>query len=156
MITENKIISESLRLLIPEEIADLTDEFVAFNKVTLTSLLEAEIGLELSQPVEGEVKENSLEEEIEQVEAIVEAPSEDHSAEEAISTFILAQRNKFKESNLKLKEKSIQDLYKKNAVTEMKTKASGEEEQKVSEDKVEKKDEKSSGEAGILVDKEHY
>ncbi|MFZ8934620.1 MAG: hypothetical protein ACO20H_02395 [Bacteriovoracaceae bacterium] len=145
MIEENKIISEALRLLIPEEINDLTDEFVAFNKVTLTSLLENELGLNTEK--ESELKELRQE----KVEAPKKVQSQeklvDEGVDEAISTFVLAQRNKLKESNLKLKEKGIQDLYKVNANKELKKASPSHEEQK---------DEKSSGQAGILIDKDHF
>lgn len=150
MIEENSIISEALRLLIPEEINDLTDEFVAFNKVTLTSLLENELGLNPEK--ESEVKDLRQE----KVEGPKKVQSQeklvDEGVDEAISTFVLAQRNKLKESNLKLKEKGIQDLYRVNANKELKKASPSHEEQNDEE----KKDEKSSGQAGILIDKDHF
>ncbi|MDH5580676.1 MAG: hypothetical protein OEY33_02110 [Bdellovibrionales bacterium] len=153
MIEENKIISEALRLLIPEEINDLTDEFVAYNKVTLTSLLEQELfsPVDEENPLEEKVKEEAMSSEVK------ESSSKgyiDEGVNEAISTFILAQRDKLKESNYKLKEKDIQDLYKINANNELKKKTL--KELKEDEKDKEKTNEKSSGDAGILIDKDHY
>ena len=46
MTPENDILRHILRILTPEEIEDLTSEFVSFNKVKLTDVLELELNID--------------------------------------------------------------------------------------------------------------
>lgn len=152
MTPENDILHFTLRVLVPEEINDLTDEFVAFNKVTLTSLLNAEFGFENEEV--SEVQEVTVEAKIE-AQKIIDEELPDNT-EEAISSFILAQREKLKQSNYKLREKGIHGLYKDNAkvdVEQEKALKKNKVDERVGDDKNEKP---STIKSGILVNKNHY
>ena len=187
VLPSNKILRNSLRVLQPEEIAELTLEFVSFNKVKLTEILDEEFnvttpinmeskatsavgvniladtavpigpvangnvislrGTQDSLKVMGNLATKWEPENLRELQP--ENAAESHEPFSG-GKFILEQKAKFRESNIKLKKNDLFRLYERNAEVDIATEKLKSQKSKVDEEI------SSNSQIGTLVNRKHY
>lgn len=161
----NSILKNILRILTLEEVAGLTKEFVAFNKVALTDVLCETLEIaQKPQEIESEnsnvipiniASTNKTEIPITQGNLALKVNTPEVSEDEKVIggiNFLLDEKKKCMDSNYKLKGMKVRELYKQNSDVDL-------EQIKVSSKKGKKKKKDNSSNSfqqGVLIDKDHY
>lgn len=164
MANDNSLIMNLLRIMTPDEVAEIATKHNGGRFVLLTNIVQEKIEKNIDRdfsrpgtmndlfeetkaeilPFKKEALEKSLEENDNNSVQSESVKSLNHSPNENMSSFILIEKERLKRSQTELKKKEIVALYRKNSNVV------------VEEIKISNENTNQSSEGGILINKRHY